>query len=131
MPTTNPSGIVTFSTDEIRDMILRDTSIVTPTVNTSQGKDAWTDATVLAGVLAPVYANGEYLAQQIFPETADPQVYLPLHAAIDGVAKLGAQLNKMVVTPLAASFSFIAISDETQKHSQAQNPCAPADGESE
>jgi uncharacterized phage protein gp47/JayE len=83
-------ALTTFTTDQIRDGMLRDMRVMAPGVDTSAGKDTWLRFSVIANALAPAYANATYLSNQIFPNTCDPVAYLPLHAAIDGIPKAGA-----------------------------------------
>jgi uncharacterized phage protein gp47/JayE len=95
-------SLTVFTTDQLRDMMLRDQRVMAPSVDTTAGKDAWIRYSVIANTLAPAYSNATYLSKQIFPDTCDPNVYLPLHAAIDGVAQGGAEFSSGQATVTAS-----------------------------
>ena len=69
---TLPSGIVTFTRDEIRAQYLRDYAIRNPNGSTQAGQQPDIDASTIADTLTPVYANAVTLGNGLAVQTMTP-----------------------------------------------------------
>ncbi|WP_274571548.1 baseplate J/gp47 family protein [Neisseria leonii] len=72
--------------DEIRDAVLRDTRSLDPTADISADSDHFVHASRLASCAVGQYAHQVWMAQQIFPDTADSE-YLERHASLRGLRR--------------------------------------------
>jgi uncharacterized phage protein gp47/JayE len=109
--------LATKTTDEIRSEFLRDMRLLIPGAKTQDGSDYFAIGSALAGVVAPIYANGRYFENEFDPRTAS-EAALQRLANIYGVLKRGAEYSSGTVTvstsyPTSLPDGSILVNDST------------------
>lgn len=97
---------------DIRDAILRDIKNLQPQADTGPDSDFFVRASSVASAVRGTYQDQQWIARQIFPDTADHD-YLLMHASLRNITPKPAtpaggqiQLTGTPVTPISSGLAF-------------------------